>query len=67
MTNANSIKTTLLLAATQLKTQGFEAETAKLEVQLLLKHVLNVNRSWLIAHQNDALEANIHEQVGCAK
>ena len=33
---------------------------AKLEAQLLLQHVLNVNRAWLIAHQNDALEANIH-------
>ena len=33
---------------------------AKLEAQLLLQHVLNVNRAWLIAHQNDALETNIH-------
>ena len=60
MTNTHSIKTTLLLTATQLKTQGFDAETAKLEVQLLLQHTLNVNRAWLIAHQNDGLEANIH-------
>jgi release factor glutamine methyltransferase len=61
MTNADPIKTALSLAATQLKTQGIEAETAKLEAQLLLQHALNVNRAWLIAHENDALQANIHE------
>ena len=33
---------------------------AKLEAQLLLQSVLNVNRAWLISHQNDALEANVH-------
>ena len=60
MTNAHSIKTTLLLSTTQLKAQGFEAETAKLEAQLLLQHALNVNRAWLIAHENDALQTNIH-------
>ena len=60
MTNAHSIKTTLLLAATQLKAQGIDAETAKFEAQLLLQHLLNVNRAWLIAHENDALQANIH-------
>jgi hypothetical protein len=43
MTNANSIKTTLLLAATQLKAQNFDAEAAKLEAQLLLQQALNVN------------------------
>ncbi len=60
MTNAHSIKTTLLLSITQLKAQGIDAETAKLEAQLLLQHALNVNRAWLIAHENDALQANIH-------
>jgi release factor glutamine methyltransferase len=60
MTNSQSIQTTLSLAATQLKTQGIETETAKLEAQLLLQHVLNVNRAWLISHQNDPLESNIH-------
>jgi release factor glutamine methyltransferase len=34
---------------------------ASIEAQLVLQHVLNVNRAWLIAHENDALEANIHE------
>jgi release factor glutamine methyltransferase len=55
MTNAQSIKTTLLQAATQLKAQGFDAETAKLEAQLLLQHALNVNRAWLIAHEHENL------------
>ena len=60
MTNAHSIKTTLLLAATQLKAQGIDAETAKFEAQLLLQHALNVNRAWLISHENYALQPNIH-------
>jgi release factor glutamine methyltransferase len=54
------IKSALLLAATQLKALGIETETAKLEAQLLLQHALNVNRAWLISHQDDALQANIH-------
>jgi len=33
---------------------------AKVEAQLLLTTALNVNRAWLIAHENDALQANIH-------
>ena len=64
MSNAHSIKTSLLLANTQLKSKGFEAITAKLEAQLLLQHVLNVNRAWLIAHEHDALQANIHAAYG---
>jgi len=60
MTNTDPIKTTLLLAATQLKAQSIETENAKLEAQLLLQHVLNVNRAWLISHENDALQANIN-------
>ena len=60
MTNSQSIKTTLLLAATQLKVQGIDADTAKLEAQLLLQHTLNVNRAWLISHENHALQVNIH-------
>ena len=60
MTNAHPIKTTLLLAVTQLKEQSIDTETAKLEAQLLLQHVLNINRAWLISHENDALQANIY-------
>ncbi len=54
------IKNTLIEVAKQLKEQNFDAETAKLEAHFLLQHTLNVNRAWLIAHQNDALQANIH-------
>ncbi len=60
MPNSQSIKTALLLATTQLKAQSIEAKNAKLDAQLLLQHTLNVNRAWLISHENDALEANIH-------
>ena len=55
MPNAQSIKTTLISATFKLNN-----EEARLESQLLLQLVLNVNRAWLIAHENDALEANIH-------
>ncbi len=55
MSVINSIKTILNAAGNKLNT-----EEAKLEVQLLLQHVLNVNRAWLITHENDALEANVH-------
>jgi release factor glutamine methyltransferase len=60
MTNTQSIKATLLLAATQLKAQGIDAETAKFEAQLLLQHALNVNRAWLIAHEHENLTPSIH-------
>ena len=53
MTSSQTIKITLTSAATLLKT-----EEAALEVQLLLQHVLNVNRAWLIAHEVDALQPN---------
>jgi len=32
---------------------------ARYESQLLLQHTLNVNRAWLIAHENDSLPADI--------
>lgn len=50
------IKDLLVDASAQLN-----SDEAALEAQLLLQHLLNVNRAWLIAHQNDALEVNIHE------
>lgn len=37
---------------------NISAAEANVEVNLLLQQVLNVNRAWLIAHENDALEAN---------
>ena len=55
MTNTQTIKTTLASAAKLLNT-----EEAALEARLLLQHVLNVNRAWLIAHEGDALQANNH-------
>ena len=60
MTNAHSIRTTLLLRYHTTKAHGIEAETAKLEAQLLLQHALNVNRAWLIAHQHENLPPSIH-------
>jgi release factor glutamine methyltransferase len=56
MPKPQSIKTTLASASSQLNT-----EDASFEVQLLLQHALNVNRAWLIAHENDAMQPNIHE------
>ena len=60
MTASKTIRTALLLAESQLKAQDYSAENAKLEAQLLLQHLLNVNRAWLIAHADDALPTNIH-------
>ena len=57
MTNAHSIQSVLTHAATLLNAKHNDAKTAKLEAQLLLQNVLNVNRAWLIAHENDAIEA----------
>ena len=56
MTNAQTIKTALISAATLLNT-----DEATLEAQLLLQHVLNVNRAWLIAHEGDALDVKNEE------
>ena len=55
MPNIQSIKSALAFATVKLN-----HDEAKLEAQLLLQHVLNVNRAWLIAHENDALQANQH-------
>jgi release factor glutamine methyltransferase len=56
MLNSESIKNTLALATSQLN-----SEVAKFEAQLLMQHTLNVNRAWLIAHENDTLQPHIHE------
>lgn len=55
MCDASSIKNILQSAALQLN-----SPQAKIEAQLLLQHVLNVNRAWLITHENDALQASHH-------
>jgi len=49
-----------LLEAQTALAQWAEANEAKLEAQLLMQHVLNVNRAWLIAHANDALPPDAH-------
>ena len=43
------------LAAAQARLTLAANTEAKLEAQLLLQHVLQVNRAWLIAHENDTL------------
>lgn len=60
MTNTLSIKSTLLLATTQLSAQTTDAESAKFEAQLLLQSVLKVNRAWLIAHESDVLSDELN-------
>jgi len=52
-----SIKIILQTVALQ-----FGTEEAKLEAQLLLQHILGVNRAWLIAHENDTLQPNTHAE-----
>lgn len=46
---------TQALATAQLALTASSNNEAKLDAQLLLQHVLDVNRAWLIAHENDAL------------
>jgi len=42
-------------------TSRLNGDEAAFEAQLLLQHVLNVNRAWLIAHSNDVLQYSIHQ------
>ena len=80
MTIDQTIKTTLDNGIEQLNVfyqfkshdAGLEVstvETATFEARILLQHVLNVNHAWLIAHENDVIEAlsgqaNIHAAYG---
>lgn len=50
-----SIKQTLAHAVHQLNVQVADAQTAKLDVQLMLEHLLGVNHAWLIAHADDEI------------
>ena len=43
-------------AASAALKQATQSDEAKLEAQLLLEHVLNVNHAWLIAHAEDELD-----------
>lgn len=56
-----TLKEALLTAQNALK-NALEAGEAKLEAQLLMQHVLGVNRAWLIAHENDTLQTKAHLQ-----
>jgi release factor glutamine methyltransferase len=62
MTSPLKIQTVLLQAASQLKAYSPEPESAAFEAQLLLRHVLKVNRAWLIAHGDEVLEASHHAE-----
>lgn len=47
-----------LLSARQQLAQFVPADEANIEAQLLLMHVLGVNRAWLMAHATDSLAAD---------
>ena len=55
-----TIRQVLLEAQQKLALISSDANEARLEAQLLLQTALDVDRAWLISHENDALEANIH-------
>lgn len=55
-----TIHEALLEAQAALARLLLEAGEAKLEAQLLMQHVLSVNRAWLITHESDALQTNNH-------
>ncbi|HEY0563868.1 MAG TPA: HemK/PrmC family methyltransferase, partial [Methylophilus sp.] len=50
-----NVKAVLTQAAQQLQTHLVSSNSASYEAQLLLKHVLAVNRAWIIAHAGDTL------------
>lgn len=56
-----TFKSALAEAQKQLKLAlALDEREARLEGRLLLCHVLQVDHAWLIAHETDALSANIH-------
>lgn len=56
----HSIRSALLQAQLQLKNSPrLDAIDARFEAQLLLQYLLNANRAWLIAHENDTLPADV--------
>lgn len=58
-----SIRAVLLQAQAQLNGAPLlDTIDARYESQLLLQHVLKVNRAWLIAHENDDLAADIQRE-----
>lgn len=64
MTKIHSIKKILSASeAALIEHINLSQHEAKFEAQLLLQSVLNVNRAWLIAHENDELPLNSHETL----
>jgi release factor glutamine methyltransferase len=58
-----SIRAVLQQAQAQLNEAPLlDATDARYESQLLLQHVLKVNRAWLIAHENDDVAANVQHK-----
>jgi len=56
----HSIRSALLQAQAQLNSSPqLETVDARFESQLLLQHLLNAGRAWLIAHENDSLTADM--------
>lgn len=56
----HSIRSALLQAQIRLNdSPRLDAIDARFEAQLLLQHLLNVNRAWLIAHENDRLSNEV--------
>ena len=60
----NSIRSVLLQAQAQLSSaQQLDAIDARFESQLLLQHVLKVNRAWLIAHEHDDVQSGAQDEL----
>ena len=56
-----TVRQTWVVAQTELSSNlDLDSSEARLEAQLLLQTTLKVNRAWLLAHENDALQANNH-------
>lgn len=59
----NTVRATWLNAQKRISNSlQLEVSEAKFEAQLLLQTLLNVNLAWLLAHEHDALQANIHKE-----
>ncbi|MGZ8261342.1 MAG: peptide chain release factor N(5)-glutamine methyltransferase [Methylotenera sp.] len=56
-----TVRETWVKAQAQLATSlSLDPSEARLEAQLLLQTAAKVNRAWLLAHENEALQPNIH-------
>ncbi len=60
---SNTINQTIQQSETQLITYlKINGDEAKFESQILLQHVLNVNRAWLIAHALDPVQEDVYKK-----